>query len=101
MNNKGQVLVPFLITLPIALLVLYLVFSNIYLTGEKNNQERLITILCDTYKKTESIDEIKKITYLNDSKQEVKINKKNNQIVISLEKKGIFKEKIKSTTICE
>ena len=101
MNNKGQVLVSFLIILPVAILIAYLVFNKIYLTGEKKNQERLTTILCDTYDKTESVSEVKKVAKLNDSKQKIKVKEKNNKIVISLEKKGIFKEKIRTSTICE
>ena len=101
MNNKGQALVSFLIILPLALLLLYFVFSKVYLSGEKSNQERLITILCDTYKKAGNITDVKKIAYENDPKQNIKIKEKNNSIVVTLEKKGIFKEKIKTTTICE
>ena len=101
MNNKGQALVSFLIILPVALLIAYLVFNKIYLTGEKKNQERLTNILCDTYKKTDSISEVKKIAKLNDSKQSIKIKEKKNSIIVTLEKKGLFKEKIRTSTICE
>jgi len=105
LNNKGQVLVLFVLILPIFLLLAYFVYNELTLYGEKKNQEDLTSSLCKYYKKGTSIKELEELALKNDKDISIKIENEENNI-----KKTLVKEiddllnkknKIKTEIKCE
>lgn len=111
MNNKGQVLVMFLILLPVVLILFAYLVDKCYLLYQKNNLNNIGDIVC-TYaldnNKTE--DNIKQLILENDSSLEnIKITRNDNYVLIVLEKNidsmfgnllGIDKYTVKTKTKC-
>lgn len=104
MNNKGQVLVMFVLLLPILFLVIYFFISEVYLGNEKKELDRINNKLCNYYKKTGNIEKVLSYGEKIDNKIIITINENENNIEIKLLKeKELFnkKNKIKSKLICE
>lgn len=104
MNNRAQVLVSFVLVLPIIILIVCFLINRIYLYGEKHNQEDIIKILCDYSMKEQNIDKIIELGKQNDPKQDIKVIKNNNKTEITLIKKSNIlnmKNDIVTKSICE
>lgn len=111
MNNKGQVLVTFLLMLPVVLILFMYLIDKCYLLYEKNNQINIGDIVCSYMLDSNKTDnDIKQLALENDSKLEkIKITRNNKQAVITLEKEinsifgnilGISTYKINTKTKC-
>ena len=104
MNNKGQVLVLFIMLLPITFLLIYLVYSQIFLYGEKKNQQDFAYRLCNYYKDGKSINDLEDISKENDNETSLEIKELNQGIEITLVKvvKDIINKenKIKTVITC-
>lgn len=111
MNNKGQVLVMFLLLLPVLLLLFAYVIDKCYLLYQENSQKNIGDIVCNyalDSNKTEN--DIKNLALENDPNlKTIKITRKNNQVEIILEKEidsqfgkifGISTYQIKTKTKC-
>lgn len=105
MNKKGQVLVLFVIVLPLIIFIISMVIAKVYLYGEKKSQQDLANSACSYYKKGKSVDEIKEIILENDKEQTIKITDNNNTVKIILVKyiDNLLskKNKVKTELICE
>ena len=105
MNKKGQVLVLFIIVLPLIILLISMLIGKVYLYSEKKYQQDLANEACRYYKKGKSIDTIKEIILENDSNQAIKITNRNDTIKIILVKNidNLLnkKNKVKTELICE
>lgn len=104
MNNKGQVLVMFVLLLPILFLVIYFFVSEIYLNNEKKELNRIANRLCKYYEKNNDIDKVLDYGNKMDEDIVITIKKKEDTITIKLEKeKELFnkKSKIKKELLCE
>ena len=111
MNNKGQVLVTFLILLPIVLVLFAYIVDKCYLLYQENSQKNIGNIVCDYALDTKNADNnIKQLALENDSKLEnIKIIRNDTQAVITLEKEidslsgrllGISTYEIRTKTKC-
>lgn len=111
MNNKGQVLVLFLLLVPLVLILFAYVVDKCYLLYQENSQNNIGDTVCSyaiDSNKTE--DEIKQLTLENDSKIEnIKVIRNNEHVEIILEKEidslfgkilGMDTYKIKTKTLC-
>ena len=85
-NNKGQVLVMFVILLPVILLLMGVFLEKMYLINEENKLENIIDIAC---KSNDIGGTIKK----NDNNLEVEIKTVDNKTVVIVKKnvKGFMK----------
>ena len=105
MNKKGEVLVLFIIILPLVIFIFGMVIGKVYLYGEKKRQEDLAKSACNYYKDGKSIIKIKDIILENDNDQMVKITDKNNKVKIVLVKQinSLLnkKSKVKTEIICK
>lgn len=105
MNKKGQVLVLFVIMLPLIVFIISMIIGKVYLYGEKKSQQDLANSACTYYKKGKDISEIKDIILENDKDQVIKITDNNNKIKIILVKyiDNLLnkKNKVKTELICE
>ena len=105
MDNKGQTLVLFVILLPLVFLAIYFVGNYLYLSIEKNDQEKIAKDLCSYYKKEKDLVKTEELATARDKDQIVSIIEKDNTIEITLEKihKSIInqKNKIKTVITCE
>ena len=105
MNKKGQVLVLFIIILPLVIFIFGMVIGKVYLYGEKMRQEDLAKSACNYYKDGKSISTIENIILKNDNDQAIKITNKNNKVKIILVKQVDSllnkKSKVKTEIICE
>lgn len=105
MDRKGQVLVLFIIILPLIIFIFSMVIGKVYLYGEKKAQQDLANSACIYYKKGKDIDEIKEIILENDKEQTIKITDNNNKVKIILVKyiDSLLnkKNKVKTELICE
>ena len=104
MNNKGQVLVMFVLLLPVLFLVIYFFVSEVYLNNEKKELNRIANRLCKYYKKNYDIDKVLDYGNKMDKDLVISISKKEDTITIKLEKdKELFnkKSKIKKELLCE
>lgn len=105
MNNKGQTLVLFVMILPIALLLIYFVYTRIMLYGEKKQEEDIANSICRYYHDGKSINELEEIIKANDKDYSYKIKEENNtiKIIISKEIDSLLnkKDKVKTELICE
>jgi len=83
MNNKGQVLVEFIIILPVLLLIVLAVIDFGNIISKKYELENNLDTVCDMYisNDNESLEK-----YLNDIKAEIKIDNTNEFTKITLEK---------------
>lgn len=111
MNNKGQVLVMFLILLPVVLILFAYAIDKCYLLYQQNNQKNTGNIVCSYALNTNKTDnDIRQLALENDSKlNSIKIIRSDNQAVITLEKEidsifgkilGLSTYKIKTKTEC-
>ena len=104
MNSKGQVLVMFILLLPVLFLVIYFFVSDVYLNNEKKELNRIANKLCNYYKKNNDIDKVLDYGSKMDKDAIITINKKDNSIELKLSKeKELFnkKSKIKTEILCE
>lgn len=92
-NNKGQVLVVFVIILPLMLLGFSIFIKKGYIYYEKTKIENILKVACNSKNPEELI--IK-----NDNKIESKIIIKDKQIIIDARKK-VMNEIIKIKKVCE
>ena len=104
MNNKGQVLILFVILLPILLIITSFFILKIYFKIEKDDQIRILDDLCNYYIKNKDID--KTMDYANriDNNLVIRIDKKNEGIRIKASyQKTILgkKKKIETIKICK
>ncbi len=101
MNKKGQVLVLFVIMLPLLFLIISMIIGKVYLYGEKKSQQDLANSACIYYKKGKDISEIKNIILENDKDQAIKIT--NNKIILVKYIDNLLykKNKVKTELICE
>jgi len=88
MNNKGQVLVMFLILIPFILILFAYVIDKCYLLYQENSQKNIGNIVCEYALNSENLEsDIKQLALENDSKLEkIKVTRNNNEITITLEK---------------
>lgn len=111
MNNKGQVLVMFLILLPVVLVLFAYTIDKCYLLYQENSQKNIGSIVCDYALDNKNSDnDIKQLALENDSKLEkIKITRNDTQAIITLEKEtdslfgrllGISTYKIKTKSKC-
>ena len=104
MNNKGQVLVMFVLLLPILFLLIYFFISDVYLGNEKKELDRINNKLCNYYKKTNDLKKVLSYGEKMDNKIIITIKENEDNIEIKLLKeKELFnkKNKIKSRLICK
>lgn len=91
-NNRGQALVPFILILPIILLVLAVVVEQGMLLSEKNNLSNLAVDTCKYFNKDNQ--EIKNILLENDSNliniKIIREKDKIREVSFSKEKNAIF-----------
>lgn len=92
-NNKGQVLVVFVIILPLMLLAALVFVKRGYIYYEKTKIDNIISLAC---KSDNPLDIIKN----NDKKIDAKINYENGKLVINA-KKTINDDVIKIKRVCE
>lgn len=85
-NNKGQVLVMFVILLPVILLLMGVFLEKIYLINEETKLENIIDIACES---TDLENTIRK----NDNNLEVEIKTTDNKKTVIIKKniKGFIK----------
>lgn len=111
MNNKGQVLVMFIILLLILLILFAYVIDKCYLLYQENSQKNIGDIVCSYAVDSNKLENnIRQLALENDSKlKNIKITKSHNQVVITLEKEidsifgkviGIDTYQIKTKTEC-
>lgn len=111
MNNKGQVLVMFLILIPFILILFAYVIDKCYLLYQENIQKNIGSIVCNyALDNKNEENNIKQLALENDSKLEkIKITKKNDKVIITLEKNidsilgrllGLSTYKINTKTEC-
>ena len=72
LNNRGQVLVLFIILLPVILLGIYALFSHFTLKYEEKNLSHIAEIACRYSLTGKSEEDVKKIVLENDKHAEVK-----------------------------
>ena len=105
MNNKGQTLVLFVMILPIALLLIYFVYTRIMLYGEKKHMEDIANSICRYYHNDKAIEELEEIIEANDKDYSYKIKEENNtiKIIIVKEINNLLnkKDKVKTELTCE
>ena len=111
MNNKGQVLVMFLILLPFVLVLFFYVIDKCYLLYQQNSQKNIGEIVCSyALDNSKNNDNVKQLALENDSKLEkIKISRSDDQVIITLGKEinsifgkvlGISTYKINTKTKC-
>ena len=93
LNNKGQVLVVFVIILPLMLMSTLIFIKKSYIYYEKTKMDNILNLAC---KSDNPIDLIKK----NDNKIEGKLTNQNGKLVIDIEK-NIYDNVIKIKRVCE
>ena len=104
MNKKGQVLVMFVLLLPVLFLGIYFIYLKIDLYLEKKEQTRIIEKLCDYYEKDKDIDKILELGTKEDRTQTIEINKLDNNLEITLYKEKELlniNNKIKTVKECK
>ena len=92
-NNKGQVLVTFLLLLPLLLLFLGVMVENCYLFSEKQQVKGTLDIICDYALTEKDTEKIEKLAYQNDSDlKKVTVKFENNAVTVESDKdiKSIF-----------
>ena len=101
MNKKGQVLVLFVMILPIIFLLIYFVYLQLSLYGEKKNQQDLAYTLCNYYKDGKSISNLTEISKKNDKDSTLKIEQLKQGIEITLVKvvKDVMNKENKVKTV--
>lgn len=111
MNNKGQVLVTFVVMLPFVLLLFGFIIDKCYLLYQESNQKNIGIMICD-YAKDEADDsKIRQLALENDNKyHKIEIKRKKEEISITLEKKidsllgrilGFSSYKVKTNSTCK
>lgn len=89
MNNKGQVLVIFVVLLPIILILLAYVFDKCYLLYEQQKISNIADIICDYKIKNSSNELLQQLSLENDSKlTTIEVNK--NSITLEKTTSSIF-----------
>lgn len=88
MNNKGQVLVMFLVLLPVVLILFAYLIDKCYLLYQENSQTNIVDIACSyALDNNKTDDNIKQLILENDSEiKNIRITRNNNQVIIKLEK---------------
>ena len=79
LGNHGQVLVLFIILLPVILLGVYALFSYFSLKYEQKNLNHIAEIACEYELAGKSEEEVKKLILENDKETEIKIVEGNSQ----------------------
>lgn len=107
MNNKGQVLVLFLLLLPVILILFAFVIDKSYLLYEESKLNNIGNIACDYILEENDINKLKQLVIENDN-QINNIKLVDDEITLKKEIKSLFGSvigidtyKIKSTTICK
>lgn len=95
MNRKGQVLVLFVLVLPLILLFVFCLFEKLYVSSEKNKIYNLSNSVCDYLKENNDIDKAKNMIIDNDKDiliDNIFIEIVNDKITIEINKniKGLF-----------
>ena len=111
MNKKGQVLVLFLMMLPVIIVVFGYLVDKCYLFYENNKLNNIGSTVCSYATLESGINKVKQLALENDKNlTKININKKNNKIEIVLEKEidslfgnllGIDSYDIKTRKICK
>lgn len=94
MNKKGQVLVMFVLLLPVLFICIYLLYIQIDLRSEKKNQIKLAEYLCTYYLKTNDINKVIELGNKEDETQTIEIIDETDSIKISIIKKKSFINKM-------
>ena len=94
MNKKGQVLVMFVLLLPILFIGIYLLYIQIDLANEKKNQVKLAEYICDYYQKNNSIDKVIEYSNKLDDTQSIEIKEEKKSIKINIVKEKSFVNRI-------
>lgn len=93
MNNKGQVLISFILILPLIIFFGLFLFENYYINSEKLKIDSISRDICIYASKNNDEEKIKKLTHDNlEDINDVKINYNNESITIEINKnvKSIF-----------
>lgn len=111
MNRKGQVLVLFLMLLPVFIVLFGYIVDKCYLMYQNNKLNNIGSTVCSYSIKESDINKVKQLALENDKElTKININKKNNKIEIILEKEidslfgnllGIDNYNIKTRKICK
>ena len=107
MNRKGQVLILFLLLLPVILVLFAFVVDKCYMLYEESKLNNIGNIACNYMQEENDIIKINQLIIENDNKIE-EINLENNKIVLEKDIKspfgvliGIKTYNIKSITMCK
>ena len=93
LNNKGQVLVVFVIILPLMLMATLIFIKKSYIYYEKTKMDNILNLACKSDKPLEIIKK-------NDKKIDGKLNYQNGKLVIDIEK-NIYDNVIRIKRVCE
>lgn len=97
LNNKGQVLVFFVLLIPIFLVIFVMVIDIGNLSYQKNSLNNICNLTLDYIKDEQNIDKIKDYVKLNDNKiNDIKIN--NNELILKKEVEGLLSHVINIDT---
>lgn len=111
MNNKGQVLVIFVVLLPFVLILFGYIIDKCYLLYEENSQKNIGNMVCKYAIKEGNDSKVRQLALENDNKyNDIKIKRKDKEITITLKKEitslfgqvlGISSYTIKTNSVCK
>ena len=97
LNNKVQVLVFFVLLIPIFLVIFVMVIDIGNLSYQKNSLNNICNLTLDYIKDEQNIDKIKDYVKLNDNKiNDIKLN--NNELILKTEVEGLLSHVINIDT---
>lgn len=109
MNKKGQVLILFLLLLPVILVLFTYAIDKCYLLYEKNRLNNTGNIACNYINQEKDINKAKQLIIENDNEiTDIKLVAKTNELILEKDIKSLFGSligidiyHIKSTTLCK